>query len=148
MPVFCSKLIVLPTFISTVNITADNITKYFQVANSYYCFYGNGSVFTTNNGGVEDSTAQTTLTALFDMDVSFDYSYSSESGYDKFTLTFSGTTVENQASGDGRNSYSGKLTKGQTIVLTYKKDGSQDGNNDQCTFSNMVITGDFMGVTT
>ena len=144
MSVFITGGGVIPVFISTVNITADNIENYFTVNNSSYYFKGNGSVFTTNNGGEQSSEAKTTLTALFDMDISFDYSYSSEENYDKFSLTFAGTKVENEVSGVTTNkNYSGKLTAGQTIVFTYSKDNSQDKNGDKCTFSNMVITGKF-----
>jgi hypothetical protein len=144
MSVFFKRRGKAPIFIHTVNITADNIWKYFKVTNESYYFKGNGSVFTTNNGGVSNSKAQTTLTALFDMDISFDYSYSSEPSYDHFTLNVAGTNVVISVSGATANrSYTGKLTEGQTIVLTYVKDSSGDKNDDKCTFSNMVITGEF-----
>ena len=75
------------------------------------------------------------------MELSFDYSYSSEQKYDKFTLKVGGTTVENAVSGATTSkSYSGSLTSGQTIEFSYVKDSSQDKNDDKCTFSNMSIT--------
>ena len=125
-----------------VAITADNIGDYFTVANGSYYFKGSGSTFTSTNGGKSSSTASTVLTAKQDISVlAFDYSYSSEANYDKFTLKVGGTTVEDGVSGATTNkSYSGSLTTGQTVEFTYAKDSSQDGNDDKCTFSDMHIT--------
>lgn len=126
---------------NTINITADNISDYFTVTNGSYYFVGSDDTFTTNNGGVRHSMASTTLTALSDMDISFSYSYSSESGYDKFTLVVGGTTVANAVSGSTTTkTYVGAITVGQKILFEYAKDGSGDKNDDKCTFSNMVIT--------
>ena len=125
-----------------VDITASNISDYFTVTNgSSYYFKGEGNVFTTNNAGVNSSAAYTILTAKQDIsEISFDYSYSSEPSYDKFTLTVAGSTIENAVSGaTTTKSYNGSLTSGQTIEFTYAKDGSVNKNDDKCTFSNMVI---------
>ena len=129
--------------VGTALITPDNIGLYFDVENGAYCFVGSGSTFTTNNGGVDDSTASTILTAKEDITaLSFNYSYSSESNYDKFTLKVAGTTVENAVSGSTTTkSYSGTLAKGEKIEFTYAKDASQSKNYDKCTFSEMSITG-------
>lgn len=128
--------------VKTVNITASNISEMFTVTNGTYYFKGSGGTFTTSNYGNDSTTATTTLTAKSDMTVSFNYSYSSEQGYDKFTLKVAGTTVEDAVSGSTTSkSYSGNLTAGQKIEFTYAKDGSQSKNEDKCTFSNMVVTG-------
>ena len=127
----------------TVAITADNIADYFNVTNgSSYYFAGSGDTFTSNNAGVNSSTATTVLTAKQDISaLSFNYSYSSEASYDKFTLKVAGTTVENAVSGATTSkSYSGSLTAGQTIEFTYAKDSSQSKNDDKCTFSAMEVT--------
>lgn len=129
----------------TIDITASNISEYFTVSNGSYYFKGSSSVFTTTNGGVNSSTATTTLTILSDASIEFDYSYSSEANYDKFTLTVAGTTVKNAVSGSTTTGhYSGVLTQGQTIVFKYAKDGSTHGYNDECTFSNMKLSGKVM----
>lgn len=121
-------------------VTADTITKYFTVSNGSYYFAGSGTTFTSNNGGVNNSTATTTLTALQNMSISFDYSYSSERNYDKLTLIVAGTTVANGLSGaTTRKSYKGTLQKGQQIVFKYAKDSSSHQNDDQCTFSNLQV---------
>ena len=131
---------------NTVAITADNIEQYFIVTNGNYYFAGEGTRFATNNGGVSGSTAQTTLMARFDMDVSFVYSYASEASYDKFTLQVGATVVENAASGAYTlKQYSGTIAAGTAITFTYTKDSSNDKNGDQCTFSNMAVIGEFTG---
>ena len=125
-----------------VDITASNISDYFTVTNgSSYYFKGEGNVFTTNNAGVNSSTATTTLTAKQDIsEISFNYSYSSEPNYDKFTLKVADSTIENAVSGaTTTKSYNGSLTSGQTIEFKYVKNGSVNKNDDKCTFSNMVI---------
>lgn len=127
----------------SVVITASNISEYFTVTNgSPYYFNGQGNVFTTNNAGVGGSTASTILTAKQDIsEISFDYSYSSEPRYDKFTLKVAGSTIENAVSGaTTAKSYNGSLASGQTIEFKYVKDSSVDKNDDRCTFSNMVVT--------
>ena len=125
-----------------VAITADNIGDYFTVTNGSYYFAGSGAVFTSNNVGKANSTASTVLTAKQDISVlTFNYSYSSEWNYDRFTLKVGGTTVEDGVFGATTNkSYNGSLTKGQTIEFTYSKDSSQNLNDDKCTFSDMYIT--------
>lgn len=133
---------------TTTAITADNITDWFTVTNNSYYFKGDGSVFTTTNGGVSSSTAKTVLTALKDMDVSFSYSYSSETSYDKFTLIVAGTTVENAVSGSTTvKTYSGSLATGETITFQYVKDGSQNSYDDKCTFYGMEVVTEAINIT-
>lgn len=125
---------------TTVSITASNISTYFTVSNGSYYFAGSGSTFTTNNGGVKSSTATTTLTAKQAGTLSFNYSYSSEANYDKFTLKVAGVTIESAVSGATTNkSWSGAISVGDVIEFTYAKDSSQDANDDRCTFSGMQL---------
>ena len=123
----------------TVNITTSNVNDYFTVTNGNYYFAGSGSTFTSNNKHISSSTATTTFTAKTDMtNLSFTYSYSSESSYDKFTLTVGSTTVANALSGSTTTkTYSGSLKTGEKIVMKYSKDGSGDNYNDECYVSNI-----------
>ena len=127
--------------VDLIAITASNIADYFTVANGTYYFNGDGTTFTTNNGGVHSSTASTILTAKQDIRaVMFNYSYSSEANYDKFTLKVAGLTIESAVSGSTTTkAYSGSLTSGQTIEFTYTKDNSGNSNDDKCTFFNMAL---------
>ena len=119
-------------------ITLDNtnISEYFSITDGTYGFVWNDTdnAFSSNNGGVHNSTATSTWTALKDMkNITLKYSYSSETKYDKFTLTIAGITVENAVSGATTiKSWSGDILAGQTIVLTYKKDSSANSNEDKC----------------
>lgn len=126
----------------TETLSATTIKDFFEIVNDKYYFVGNGTTFTTNNGGVSSSTASTVLHAKRDISaLSFNYSYSSESGYDKFTLIVAGTTVADAVSGATTNkTWSGSIAKGQEISFTYAKDSSQNKNDDECTFSNMSVT--------
>ena len=125
----------------TTDVTGDNVSSFFTVSNNSYYFKPSGGTWTTTNGGVSSSTAKTVFTALQDMTVSFAYSYSSEKNYDKFTLKVAGSTVENAVSGSTTNkTYTGTLTAGQTIELTYSKDSSTDSNDDKCTMSALKVT--------
>lgn len=126
---------------STTAITASNISNFFNVVNSPYYFAGSGNTFTSNNKGVNSSTAATLLGALVDMELSFTYSYSSEKDYDKFTLKVGSTAVEDAVSGSTTTkTWSGSVKKGDVIQFTYVKDNSNHGYNDVCTFSNMNVT--------
>ena len=129
---------------TSVNIVSSNLSSYFNVTHGDYAFYAysnSSGSFVSQNTGEDDSTARTTLTARTDMDVSFQYGYSTESGYDKFYVTFAGTTIANGLSGaTTTKTYSGRLTKEHSIVFKYVKDSSDSDNNDNCWFSNIVVT--------
>jgi hypothetical protein len=80
--------------------------------------------YQSNNGGVADSTAELWLTAKEDIEISFDYSYSSEANWDKFTLEVAGVTVEDAVSGaTTEKNFTGILLSGQQIYAKYTKDG-------------------------
>lgn len=133
---------VIPNLIledSTI-ITDKNISKFFTVSNDSYYFEWTDGQFKSNNVNVDDSTAKTTLTALTDIELSFDYSYSTEEDYDLFTLTVGGTTVENEASGVGTGSHRVNLSAGDTVVFQYTKDESYPENSDQCAFYNVIAS--------
>lgn len=102
----------------------------------------NYSTYKSNNSGYSSTTASTTLTALHDFSaLSFGYSYSGESNYDYVTLTVGGTTVESKASGSTTNkTWSGTLSKGQTIKITFTKDTSYDRYDDCGTIYNIQAT--------
>ena len=127
--------------IETANITASNLAEYFTVTNGTYYFAGNGSTFTSNNKGVDNSSATSTWTAKYDMSaVSFSYSVSSESNYDKLTIVVKGSTVASAISGTSNSTWSGSLSAGDTISLTFIKDNGSASGNDCGTLSAMSIT--------
>lgn len=125
----------------TVNITNDNLSKYFTVSVGSYTFIWDGSAFTTNNGGVNSSTASQTLTLKQNCTVSLTYSYSSEANFDKFNFTAGGTSIVSNGSGSPtQKNWSGALSSGQTLAFSYSKDGSVNSNDDECKVWNIVLS--------
>lgn len=114
--------------------TTNDATQAFDMADGAYGFKLVDGEYVSNNKGKNSTTATSTWTAKYDMDdVSFKYSWSSESGYDKFTLTVAGKTIENAVSGATTvKTWSGPLKAGNTIVMKYTKDHSANKNDDQC----------------
>lgn len=133
-----------PTYTTATNLTAGTINAWFTVTNGDpYSFaptvietaLGNRTAWISENGGYDGTIAQITLTAQDNIDISLYYSYSSEANYDKFSFSAGGYLVESDVSGTTtEKSWSGSLTAGQSLVFTYVKDGSQDGNDDRCYF--------------
>lgn len=130
------------TTLADTTITASNISTYFKVTNGSYYFSGSGSTFTSNNKGIDSTTATTTLTALQDYSsLSFNYSYSGESGFDYLNLKVNGVSVATNASGSTTTkTYTGSILAGQTIEFSFRKDGSASSYDDCATWSNMVVS--------
>ncbi|MGN1028492.1 MAG: hypothetical protein ACI4P7_00190, partial [Bacilli bacterium] len=101
--------------------------------------------FTSSNKGINNSTSSSvfTFTAGSDGNYSFHWSVSSESDYDKLTITINGITLNdvNAVSGVKSGTYIGTARSGTTytIIASYKKDGSTAENDDIATISNFVL---------
>lgn len=99
---------------------------------------GGGLKLTFGNYGINSSTSMTTFTAQRDLtNVVIKGLYYTESRFDKITLTVAGTTVLNAVSGTSSTltqRWTGSLSKGQTIVLKFVKDGSQSASNEKSTY--------------
>ena len=88
----------------------------------------------SNNNDVDDTSAVSTFTidAPKDMEYSFDWTVSSESNYDKLTITCNGTTIVNGVSGTKTGIQKVSLKLGtNTLIATYLKDTS-GSNGDDC----------------
>ena len=109
--------------------------------------------YLSNNQNVASSTATSTFTITTGTEagtLSFDYTVSSESNYDKLTITVNGTTIANAISGEQSKTYSVSVTANTTytIVATYKKDGSGDKGTDTAAITNLSYpTGSTMTIT-
>lgn len=99
---------------------------------------GGGLKLTFGNYGIHSSTSMTTFTAQRDLtNVVISGLYYTETKYDKITLTVAGTTVLNAVSGTSSTltqRWAGSLSKGQTIVLKFVKDGSASASNESSTY--------------
>ena len=113
-----------------------------------YPWIVSGGQFQSNNKGVKSSTSTSTIQFVptVGATLSFDYGVSSESNYDKLTITLAGsgttTTLVNAISGTKTGTISGiTLTEGVTYTLTlsYTKDSSTDKNDDIGYIDNLRI---------
>ena len=93
---------------------------------------------TFGNYNIDSSTSMTTFTAQRDLtNVVISGLYYTETRYDKITLTVAGTTVLDAVSGTSSTltqRWAGSLSKGQTIVLKFLKDGSASASNESSTY--------------
>ena len=104
----------------------------------------------STNKGVQSSTSSTTITfstnssygsaTISSTILSFNYSVSSESNYDKLTVTLDGKTIVSAISGENSGKYKGNISSGShTLVLTYTKDSSQDSGDDRAYISDIQL---------
>ena len=124
------------TTTSWIYIGAHNATSYFTVNDSNYYFRQDGNDWIATNGGIDSSTATTTLTCTSGGTYKFSYYYKTEANYDKVTLTVGGTTILNAVSGSSSLTTTGtySLLSGSTIVMTYTKDGSNSVDSEEVYF--------------
>lgn len=124
------------TTISWIYIGTHNATSYFTVNDSNYYFRQDGNDWIATNGGIDSSTATTTLTCTSGGTYKFSYYYKTEVSYDKVTLTVGGTTILNAVSGSSSLTTTGtySLLSGSTIVMTYTKDGSNSVDSEEVYF--------------
>ena len=138
-----------PTTTQTTSTALNNtnISSFFTVTNgSSYTWNrsnaGGGIGLVPANIGVHSTTATITLTAKRAISgVKISGAYYTESGYDKITLKVGSTTVLSSVSGTSANAqrWSGSLSSGQAITLTYVKDVSANASNESSTI--FYITG-------
>lgn len=121
--------------------TTSDAAQAFDMADGDYGFKLVDGEYVSDNKGKYNTTATSTWTARYDMErVSFKYSYSSESGGDKFTLTVAGETIEDGVSGATTvKAWSGTLKKGDTIVMQYAKDNGLADYDDQCKVYDVLV---------
>ena len=123
-------------------ITANNVSSYFNITNGQYRFSFSGNSLSANNLNVNSSTATTTLTAITNISkLIISYSYVTEQNYDRFTLSVGGVTVLGGVSGSNQGTWSGSLSSGQSITLSYSKDSSTSVSGESVTVSLQIPSG-------
>ena len=124
------------TTTSWIYIGTHNATSYFTVNDSNYYFRQDGNDWIATNGGIDSSTATTTLTCTSGGTYKFSYYYKTEARYDRVTLMVGGNTVLNAVSGSSSLTTTGtySLSSGSTIVMTYTKDGSNSVDSEEVYF--------------
>lgn len=103
--------------------------KWRKVWDSDYKFSNTNGIWTSNNAGISYSVAKTVfeITVGEDVDYTLPYGVSSESNYDKLTISLDGNEIIN-TSGNNTSSTTISLTKGKhTLSVQYSKD--KEGNS-------------------
>lgn len=94
----------------------------------------NPIMWKSNNKGVANSAATATWTVEIPKEAKYtmQYKVSSEPSYDKLTVKMDGNIIANAVSGAGAlTDFTATLSPGKhTLTAEYKKDGSQDKNDD------------------
>ena len=99
--------------------------------------------WTSTNAGKQSSTSSQTyeIKAVKDDKVSFDWTVSSESGYDYLIVTINGTEVLKK-SGEAAGTYTYTVPSDgtYTFVVKYTKDSSGNSGSDKATIENFKVT--------
>ena len=120
--------------------------RWYNTLNGTYKFVPIGNKFASNNKGVHSSTAESTWQGIFKQNTNFTLKYkvSSESNFDKLTVTLDGVTIINAISGNGTEQmYTTTLKAGKHILYAkYQKDSSSNTYEDRAylQFDNAVLS--------
>ena len=101
------------------------------------------SGYASSNQNQDSTTSTSTFTITTGSTagtISFNYVVSSESDYDKLTITVNGTTVANAISGEKTDTYSVSTTANTTytIIVKYVKDSRSASGTDTATIYNLT----------
>ena len=120
------------------NITVYGV-KVADVTYGTYKFVDKNGSMVSNNKGVGSSTASMTVTVTGNYTFTYDYDVSTESGWDKFSVTetVSGTTTTtvSNASGEDSGTKTATLAAGDSINFAYTKDSSGNSGDDCVTLT-------------
>ncbi len=137
----------------TVGAITENTTIYCKwVETAPYTFKADGAytfvydaetgIWKTNNQGANSTTAGVRITAQGTITVSFDYSVSSESGWDKLYVYHNATSVAYGISGvQSYANFTVTLEADEYVWIYYKKDSSGNKNDDTAYIKNLTVNG-------
>lgn len=124
----------------------DNLSEFITISNhTTYPFALNNGVYSSTNK-THSSSSTFTITATKDIIFELQYYTSSESNYDKLTVTQNSTvlvTASGYSSTITWKTCTVNMTVGDTLYITYSKDGSASSGNDTVYFkfaSSLVST--------
>lgn len=95
-----------------------------------------GVINSTNKGSSSSSTFK--VTAIQNCSITFQYRTSSESGYDKLTISKNGTQLDQISGENSYKSLTVDLVVGDTLTFVYSKDGSGASGSD-CAFIKGIV---------
>ena len=120
------------------NITAYGV-KVADVTYGSYKFVDKDGAMVSNNKGAGSTTASMTVTVTGNYTFTYNYDVSTESGWDKFSVTetVSGTTTTtvSNASGEDSGTKTATLAAGDSINFAYTKDSSGNSGDDCVTLT-------------
>ena len=119
--------------------TEDDTDEAWTESGDYHVF----SDWTSDNHGEGDSTSKYTITftSVAGSVLSFDWKVSSENGEDMFNASLDGERVISDVSGERSGTYSTTFPVAgcHTLVLSYSKDVSYDGGDDEAVVSGIEV---------
>ena len=120
---------------NVVKVAKENYPELTESHNGAYYFTENDGVWSTNNQGHDSTVAQSQWILSSSETIEIDWSVSSESGYDKLTITVNGIIKVNNVSGSESGTISISSDSETIIVATYSKDGSSSSGSDSATLT-------------
>ncbi len=103
-------------------------TAHTKTNDSTYPFTQSGE-WTVSTNKTKSTTSVYTITARHDCELKLDYKVSSEKNYDKLYVK-KGSAELDVISGEAEKSMTVSLSKGETLTVSYSKDGRTDGGSD------------------
>lgn len=117
-----------------VTLTGDGISNVTMTDGNYpWIFNETTDRFESTNQEVNSSTSSTSLTVVLSAagTVRFDYGVSSETNYDKLTISLGDETIVNGISGENTGSFERQLEAGTyTLTFSYAKDSTSKSGSD------------------
>ncbi len=98
---------------------------------SYTFILNDNNEWVSNNAGIDSSSATMSFTPSVDGTLMFDVVVSSEANWDKFNY------AGNSLSGEDSASVTIEMSAGLTYQISYSKDGSGSGGNDNAVITNL-----------
>lgn len=131
--------------LNIINITSTNFGTCKYIANNSankFAIDSEGVITSQNHG--DSSTSTMTITAEAAMTIEFSYKVSSESNYDKFSVSLNGSQKFEISGDSGENTNYKSITitmnVGDVLTFTYKKDYSVNRGNDCAYIKGLTIT--------
>lgn len=115
--------------------------KYILTNNSTYqwTYDSTTDTWTSGNKGIGSSESTLTITAIYDMTITLDYTVSSETRWDWLYIKL-GSNENVKQSGEVSNTFTLDMVAGDTLTITYKKDSSGNSGSDCATLNNFKVT--------
>ena len=95
----------------------------------------------TTNQSKGSSSSGIIIEASADVEVTFNWSVSSESGWDKFYVYANGSSIVGGKSGTDSGTVTVVVRAGNNIMLYYSKDGSGNSGSDTVTITGLTVGG-------